>query len=444
MDSGFLKRFLPRSLFGRAFLILVVPIVLLQIFVGIAFTQRYFADITKQMTRSIGREMAVAMQVIDTSPSPGIAQARLENLSRPLALRFRLDEDGKLDREHSRPFYDLSGAYMIETLTRILGEDISVDLATNPKAVFLKVLTEKGVLSVEIPRDRVTASNPHQLPILMVLAAMVLTVIAVLFLRNQMRPILALADAAEAFGKGQSVPFQPGGAEEVRRAGHAFSAMRARLERQIEQRTQMLSGVSHDLRTPLTRMKLSLAMAEDLPEATELSRDVSEMETMLDAFLAFARGDQMEEIEQFDPAVLCDEIVSQCLRSGMSVVFAIDRDAAQGDTISGRRMAIGRAVGNLLNNAGHYGTEARLSLRLLKRACEFIIEDNGPGIPEDRREEVTRPFVRLDESRNQNQGGGVGLGLSIALDVARSHGGSLHLGDSGDLGGLKVTLRLPR
>ena len=444
MNFSFLKRFTPRSLLGRALLILMLPIILLQIFIGIAFTQRYFEGITRQMTRSLGREMAVAMLVIDTSPTAEIAQARLENLSQPLALRFHLDENGVVDAENQRPFYDLSGTYMIDTLNSLLGDEISVDLATNKRAVYLKVLTEKGVLSVDIPRERVTASNPHQLPLLMIIFSTFLIIVSVLFLRNQIRPILSLANAAEAFGKGNSVSFQPGGSEEIRRAGHAFLSMRARLERQMEQRTQMLSGVSHDLRTPLTRMKLTLAIADDLPEADDLARDVSDMETMLDGFLAFARGDQLEEMEPLDPVGLCEEIVAKCRRSGMLISLAIEKDAELADVISGRKLAIGRAVGNLLNNAAHYGTNTRLTLRMLKRACEFVVEDNGPGIPQEERENVTRPFVRLDASRNQNKGGGVGLGLSIAADVARSHGGALLLDDSPDLGGLRATLRLPR
>lgn len=444
MDFSFLKRYVPRSLLGRALLILLVPIVLLQIFIGIAFTQRYFEGITKQMTRSLGREIAVAMLVIDTSPTTDIAQARLENLSQPLALRFQLDDDGAVAPENQRRFYDLSGSYMIDTLIKLLGDDISVDLATNSRAVYLKVQTEKGVLSVDIPRERVTASNPHQLPLLMIIASSLLTFVAILFLRNQIRPILKLADAAEAFGKGHSVLFQPSGSEEIRRAGHAFLSMRTRLERQMEQRTLMLSGVSHDLRTPLTRMKLTLAIADELPEADELERDVQDMEIMLDAFLAFARGDQLEEIEDFAPVELCKETVAQCERAGMQISLSVEMDADQDALISGRKLAIRRAIENLLNNAAHYGTDIRLTLRMLKRSCEFVVEDNGPGIPPDERDKVTQPFVRLDASRNQNQGGGVGLGLSIAVDVAHSHGGTLILDDSPDLGGLRATLRLPR
>ncbi len=439
-----LKPYLPRSLFGRAILILIVPIVALQMVVAIVFIQRHFEDVTQQMTRSIAREIAVALQVIDTSPSGDIAQLRLNNLSRPLALRLGFDEAGTLEAENSRVFYDLSGRALTAELQTLLGPDISVDLASDSKVVDLRVQTSKGVLHAIIPRVRVTASNPHQLLVLMITAALLLIVIAVLFLRNQVRPIRDLANAAEAFGKGRSEPFRPAGAEEVRRAGNAFLSMRGRLERQIEQRTQMLSGVSHDLRTPLTRMKLTLALVDDQPEIAELTRDVDDMERMLDEFLAFARGDQLEDVVTVDAVEFVDDIVEMTRRSGKQISLSCSIEDPESKELSLRKGAVQRAVQNLINNAAHYGTRVRLSLRLLAKTVEFVVEDNGPGIPKDAREAVMRPFARLDASRNQNKGGGVGLGLSIAQDVARSHGGVLELGDSADLGGLKACLRIPR
>ncbi|MEM9811344.1 MAG: ATP-binding protein, partial [Pseudomonadota bacterium] len=283
--------------------------------------------------------------------------------------------------------------------------------------------------------------NPHQLLVLMVVASIILIGIAFLFLTTQVRPIRRLADAAEAFGKGRNLTFRPAGAEEVRRAGLAFIAMRGRLERLIETRTSMLAGVSHDLRTPLTRMKLSLALIDD-PEAKAMLRDVTVMEDMVEAFLAFARGDQLDEIEDVAPEAVLADAVEAARRSGIEVETVTD--AAQGGEMALRRKGVARALQNLIDNAADHGGRVRATLRLLPRTCEFVVEDDGPGIPTESREAVLRPFVKLDRARNLDRRGGVGLGLAIAQDVARAHGGALELSDSTDLGGLRALLRLPR
>lgn len=445
MKSPVLKSYLPRSLLPRAILILIVPLIGLQLVVAVVFVQRHFEGVTRQMTRNIAREIAVAQQVIDTSPTGAIAQLRLDNLSRPLGIELTLDPDVEVSGPNSRLWYDLSGRALTQEMNALLGNALRVDLTANLRQVEAQLQTEKGRLTAIIPRSRVTASNPHQLLVLMIVTALVLTAIAILFLRNQLRPILQLADAADAFGKGRSVPFRPAGAEEVRRAGAAFLSMRARIERAIEQRTLMLSGVSHDLRTPLTRMKLSLALAEDqLPEAREIGRDLDDMERMLNAFLAFARGDQMEETKRVDLPALVADIAEQARRAGITLETDVQIEAGDPPEVMLREAAIRRALMNLITNAAWHGNRVRLSLRVAPRAVLFSVEDDGPGVPEDRREEVMRPFTRLDTARNQNRGGGAGLGLAIAQDVARSHGGALELSDSADLGGLRCVLRLPR
>ncbi|WP_112323820.1 ATP-binding protein [Oceanibium sediminis] len=443
MARPHLKSYLPRSLFLRASLILIGPLILLQLVVAVVFVQRHFEGVTRQMTQNIARELAVAQQVIDTSPSAEIAQLRLQNLSRPLAIGLSLDPDTQVTGENARLWYDLSGRVLTEEMTALLGPSLRVDLAGNARQVDARLRTDKGVLHAVIPRTRVTASNPHQLLVLMIATSLVLGVIAILFLRNQMRPILNLADAAAAFGKGRSVPFRPAGAEEVRRAGQAFLAMRARIERAIEQRTLMLSGVSHDLRTPLTRMKLTLALADDLPEAAEMGRDVDEMEQMLEGFLAFARGDQMEDTEQVDLFDMVADLGERARRAGVQISVVTEAEPGSDRRFPLREAAVCRALMNLISNGARYGTHVRLTLRLTANRAIFVVEDDGPGVPADKREEVTRPFTRLDKARNQDKGGGVGLGLAIAQDVARSHGGALELGDSA-LGGLSATIRLPR
>jgi two-component system osmolarity sensor histidine kinase EnvZ len=286
-----------------------------------------------------------------------------------------------------------------------------------------------------------SASNPHQLLVLMISTSALMTWIAFVFLRAQLKPITRLAEAAEAFGKGQTIAYRPRGAIEVRAAGEAFLAMRARIERQIEQRTLMLSGVSHDLRTPLTRMRLGLSMLPEDEDTRALLGDVAHMQRMVDEFLAFARGDAMEEPVATDPAALARAVVDNARRAGQMVTYA-GPDTCP--VMALRPQAVARALENLVANAVRFGTQASVTLRLGERAVRLSVEDDGPGIPRHLREEAMLPFTRLDTARDPNRGGGVGLGLSIAADIARSHGGQLRLLDSESLGGLKAELVLVR
>jgi two-component system osmolarity sensor histidine kinase EnvZ len=331
-----------------------------------------------------------------------------------------------------------------ETFEAAMPRPVAIDL-TDPHGALLRMQTRAGILEAIIPRDRLSVSNPHQLLVLMILAAILLTAVAIVFLRNQVRPIRALAEAAEAFGKGRSLPFRPAGAEEVRRAGAAFLSMRSRLERQIEQRTQMLSGVSHDLRTPLTRMKLTLALMDESEETRDLLADTDQMERMLAEFLAFARGDSREETAATDPFALAEGVADDARRAGAAVTLVRQAEGALGSLVPLRAGAVARALTNLVGNAARHGSRVLLSVRLSDKWLAFVVEDDGPGIPEADRARALQPFSRLEEARPQDAGGGsVGLGLSIAMDVARSHGGSLELADSAELGGLRATLRIPR
>ena len=290
-----LRTFLPRSLFGRALTILLVPIVALQLVVGLVFFQRHYQRVTEQMTRNVAYELAYAVEEIEAAGDPAAGGARASpQLALPLDLGLRLEPGADGRRPAStRDFFDFTGAKVAATFQR-RDPPAARDRPLRPaRRRASRIQTRPGVLEASIPRDRLSVSNPHQLLVLMILAALLLTAVAVVFLRNQVRPIRALAEAAEAFGKGRSLPFRPAGAEEVRRAGAAFLSMRSRLERQIEQRTQMLSGVSHDLRTPLTRMKLTLALMDETEETRDLLQDADQMERMLGEFLAFARGDSL-------------------------------------------------------------------------------------------------------------------------------------------------------
>ncbi len=434
-----IKRYLPRGLYGRAALILLVPIVTIQIVVSLAFIQRLYERVTEQMTENIGVELQLLYDEVADAPDLAAAQTDLEKVAR--ALRLDADLPGE-PYENRRRFYDVSGRVMVEILRNRFPQLVGIDLIENRKIVYMTVPTDKGLLSVRFPRRRVSATNPHQLLVWMVLTSALMTIIAYLFLRNQLRPIRRLSRAAEAFGKGNVVKYSPGGATEVRAAGNAFLNMRNRIERQIEQRTMMLSGVSHDLRTPLTRLKLGLSMQPDTKDIQKLSRDVDEMESLIETFLDFARMDAMEDREETNLTQLITDAADNVRRTGAQVTLNLPDENIP--TLKLRPIALARACENLIANAVRYGSSALVTATVLETAIRIRVEDDGPGIPSESREEALKPFARLDTARNQNKGSGVGLGLAIVSDVVRSHGGTLRLGESETLGGLCADIILPR
>jgi len=439
-----IKSFLPRSLLWRAILILVIPIIFVQIVVGYVFVERLFGGVSRLLTSNTAQEINYILDAANSAADQDAARAALASRAGPLGIDYRfLDPAQAAGETDNKSIIDLTGKYVTETLYRDVANIVAVDLATLDGRVRTVVKTRSGYLELTFSRRQASAPNPHQVLVSMVLAALLMTTISFLFLKNQVRPITRLAKASEAFGKGQSIEFRPQGATEVWSAGRAFLSMRARIERQIEQRTLMLSGVSHDMRTPLTRMKLSLSLMEETPETQMLKRDVDDMEAMLREFLEFARGDNDEKISSVVLRDLATQIVENKQRDGREILLRFPTGHSA-TTVDCRRGAIQRAVENLISNADRYGKTVRLSVNVLRRHVEFIVEDDGPGIPPEKFEEALRPFSRLDRSRNQNKGGNSGLGLSIAADVARTHGGSLELGRSADLGGLKVTLKIPR
>jgi two-component system osmolarity sensor histidine kinase EnvZ len=432
MTFEWLKRWMPRGLYGRAALILLVPIVTLQLVVSAAILQRYFEGVARQMTEALSLDLAHVIAEYDRDPDRAAVVAE--------ALEIALDPDPPA-RETGRLAYDLTGIEVIRVLTTRFPEITAVDLRSDWRRAQLVVDTGRGPLGLSASRLRASASNPHQLLVLMLSTGILMTWVAYLFLRNQLRPIRRLAEASDAFGKGRVVEYSPSGATEVRSAGRAFLDMRARIESMIEQRTLMLSGVSHDLRTPLTRMKLGLSMQEDTPEIRALQRDVEDMEQLLSIFLDFARGAALDDPVEADPVALARRVVADFERGGGTVSLV----APEGGTdVPLREQALRRALDNLVSNALRYGGAARITVALPDRAVRFTVEDDGPGIPAELRDEALRPFQRLDPARNQDKGSGVGLGLAIARDIARRHGGTLNLGDSADMGGLRVDLVLPR
>lgn len=433
---------MPRGLYGRAALILIVPIVAIQLVVSIVFVQRHFEGVTRQMVNNIANDIDLVTQTIAGTSSHGDAAAALLPITRALEFSFAFVDESALPAKDTRRGIDLSGIAVIDAFHRTVPQVRVVDLASDSRAATLYLDTDLGPMMLTFARGRVSALNPHQLLVFMIFTSLIMTVVAFLFLRNQLRPIRRLARAAEAFGKGRVVPYAPSGALEVRSAGRAFLDMRARIERQIEQRTLMLSGVSHDLRTPLTRMRLALSLLPDDREAAELGKDLADMERMIDEFLAFARGDQAEVMAAQDPVALARDAVEGAVRSGLDA--RLHAPQSEPVTIVCRPLALRRALDNLILNAGRYGNRIEVRVELDPESVIFTVEDDGPGIPAEKRAEAVRPFTRLDTARNQDVGPGVGLGLAITDDIARNHGGHLTLGASVALGGLMARIEIPR
>ncbi|MFV0411307.1 MAG: ATP-binding protein [Paracoccus sp. (in: a-proteobacteria)] len=444
-DFGWLKRFMPRGLYGRAVLILLLPVFTLVLVVTVMFLQRHFEDVTRQMTSGVAGEVAFVARSLDHGENAEAARIAGEWVADNLGLGLDIPGEAVTD---SRVFYDVSGRIVADELRASLPQLRRVDLG-DIKQVRLGMEGQHGPYVLSFERSRVSASNPHQLLVLLGGTAALMTVIAGLFLRNQLRPIRRLAKAAEDYGRGRVTPYRPGGAIEIRSAGAAFLDMRNRLARQAEQRGMMLTGISHDLRTPLTRLQLSLSllsdgMAPDQEEIEDMRRDVEEMTHMVNAFLAFARDMAHDgPAEKLALLPFAERIVSDGIRSGHQIEMRAP-GVRPDDMATFRPDMLRRAIENLLGNAARYGSRTRIELLLTRRAVRIAVEDDGPGIPEADHEQALRPFSRLDPGRSRNRGEGVGLGLAIAADTARSLGGQLRLGRSEDLGGLRAEIAFPR
>jgi two-component system osmolarity sensor histidine kinase EnvZ len=433
-----LKQFMPRRLFGRSLLIIVMPVVLLQGVVTYAFFERHYSIMTARMARGVAADVAFLMNIEEKYPAGKTRNALLSMAARNLGyqISFQANEHLAGRLRHYQP--DLKDA-ITTTFTSQFGAAYPFTSRYMGDFVDLKIQARDGVLRVLIPHKRLDASNVDVFILLMVGSSLLLLAVAILFLRNQVRPIEKLARAAEAFGKGNRVVnFKPYGASEVRRAAQAFITMRERIERYVQQRTEMLAGVSHDLKTPLTRLKLQLALMNDA-DAEAMRGDVTEMEHMLDEYLDFARGEGSEEAYNTDLAEIVSDAAAAAARGrGQD---RVKLDAERGVRLPVKRNALYRCTTNLIDNALKYGKHAQVTLKKNAHVVEIVVDDDGPGIPPERREEAFRPFHRLDEGRNL-QAGGSGLGLAIARDIARAHGGDLVLGDS-PLGGLSAVIRLP-
>lgn len=430
-------RYMPKGLYPRALVIVIAPVVLLQSVIAYVFMERHWQTVTQRLSSAVSADIAMLIDVYESYPQ----DADTTILSRIAADRLGMDvdilPDSDLPAPGPRPFFSLLDNALSTELSQQVARPFWLDTVGRSSLIEIRIKLGKNVMRVLTRRNSAYASNSHIFLLWMLGTSLILLTIAVLFLRNQIRPILKLADAAEAFGKGRDAEFRPRGAREVRRAGNAFIEMKRRVERSIGERTTMLNGVSHDLRTILTRFKLSLALLERSTEIDALEKDVDEMSRMLEDYLAFARGDAGEAPVETDIRALLEELKFDAERQGHQTELEVVGDPL----VVIRPDAFRRLLTNLVSNAARFGD--RIAIRAMHDARYLIVmvEDDGPGIPPEQREDVFRPFFRLDEARNVDSGG-TGLGLAIARDIARAHGGDIILADS-SLGGLRATVRLP-
>lgn len=437
--TRWIKRRLPTSLWGRSLLIIVLPVLIMQAAVTWAFFDAHWQAVTARLSEGLAGDVAWAAESYRDEPTTQNLAIIADRAERSMQLSVAFQEGARLPEETRRGALGLVDRTLERALASRLDQPFWFDTTRYPAYVDIRVQEPGGVLRVIAPRERAVATQAHIFVLWLMIATVLLLGVAVLFIRNQVRAIERLADAAEAFGRGESVPrFKPHGAREVRAAASAFLDMRSRIQRHIDQRTALLASVSHDLRTPLTRLRLELALAPPFKRAGAMRGDLDEMEHMIDEYLAFARGEAGEAIQTVPVPDLLRRAAEDARRAGAEVeVQAPDDLNAQV-----RPLAFRRALNNLAGNAASHGEHVRLSARALPSGgIEIAVEDDGPGIPEDMHEEAFRPFSRLDASRNQNRKG-VGLGLAIARDVARGHGGDITL-DRSDMGGLKALIRLP-
>ncbi len=434
-----LRRYLPKSLYARVVLIVILPIFLMQSVVTYIFFDRHWDLVSKNLSANVAGQIALVVRLYQSQTDPQARRAIERYSLEDLELNVRFEPGADIPEKDKRALLAIFNETLNRELDQRLEEDYWFNTVNWPAYVEIRVQIDDGALVFFPRRERVSATTGPIFVLWLVGATLLLGWIAIVFLRNQVRSILKLASAAEAFGRGRDAPdFRPTGATEVRRAGRAFIAMRERIKRHMQQRTDMLAGVSHDLRTPLTRIKLALAMQPDTDDVNAMRTDVAEMEGMLEAYLDFARDIAADDaIEDVDVKSLVEEIAENAMRAGNRLVI----DAPDGVAFPARPNALKRALGNLVGNGFKYADNVWLAVRGEGPYVEFVVDDDGEGIEPEAYEDAFKPFNRLDEARGQNVSG-VGLGLSVVRDVARSHGGEIVLARA-PTGGLRATLRLP-
>jgi len=438
--NRFLERHLPAGLYQRSLIILVAPMVLLQSIMAGIILERHWDNVTKVLARSLAREIALVNELYDRSNKSPAALEEIEALANnKLKLNLTILQNESLPSPVTPPLFSLVDSKLTRYLTRDIGKPFWIDSVGQSGYVDIRVEVEKGLIfRILTDEDRAYAASTDALLMWMVVSSLVLLAIAVTFLRNQITPILDLARAARSFGLGRDVgDFQPRGAREVRDAAQAFLNMKERIERHVEQRTAMLAGVSHDLRTILTRFRLELAFLGDGPQVQPLKEDVEEMQRMLEAYMAFVRGDGGERAELTDVAQLLKSVSAAIGRGQKPIAVSVEDEL----TLKVKPNAFRRLMSNLIANATRYGQAVGVTATADGRRLTVTVDDDGPGIAAALREDAFRPFVRLDESRNLDESG-TGLGLAIARDIARGHGGDITL-DTSPMGGLRAVVVIP-
>ncbi|TNE35703.1 MAG: HAMP domain-containing protein [Alphaproteobacteria bacterium] len=435
-----LKRMAPKTLFARSILIVVLPILLLQILVTYIFYERHWDDVARRLAQGVAGDIATVISMMDRFPGEAAHQYILSTVRSQMRLAISIDEGGRLPPDSDElKSYGFLESHLAAALQESLPARHFI-ISTNKKleSVIILIQLPNSVLQVIVHDKRLFSTTTYIFVMWMVGISLALLTIALLFLRNQMRPIRQLAAAAEQFGKGQFVEdFKSSGAQEIRLASRAFHVMKHRILRQITQRTEMLAGVSHDLRTPLTRMKLQLAMMPESEDRHSLEGDVEDMQKMVEGYLSFAQGQEAEAVEKTDIPALFEDIVNNARRQGAKVSLK----AMRALVLSVRPNSFARSITNLINNAARYANEIWITVRADDTDLIIVIDDDGPGIPAEKQSDVFRPFYRLDPSRNAETGGS-GLGMTIARDVIHGHGGQIALGTS-PAGGLRIEIRLP-
>ncbi len=440
-NLNYLMSFLPSTLMGRSALIIIVPLILVQIISTFIFYDNHWDTLSKRLAQGLAGDISHIRIFIQDYNTKEEFNWIKKNVKETMSLKINLIEDRTLS---NRKLYDENSNFpdiLTRELWRELERPFTINFEYSPREIEINLQLNNDVLNVLAPRSRLFSSTTYIFVLWMIGSSLLLFGIAVLFLNAQVRSVRRLARAADNFGKGRDVPnFKPEGALEVRQAAKAFNIMRDRIKKQINQRTEMLAGVSHDLRTPLSRLKLHLEMLRgvDNKEIDDLKEDIDEMQGMLDAYLSFARGESEEKLEEVNIHDLLNDMHEKFSSDNINFEIFIENI---NKPIAIKKIALKRCLNNLILNAGKYSDQLIVNVRLNGRNLEINIDDDGPGIPEEERDNVFKPFYRLDPSRNLNTGG-VGLGLTIARDIARSLGGDVIL-NNGKLGGLRATIRLP-